>query len=448
VLQFNNEHTKNAYRAQCSLQMYGNDAPSSIERMKTSQREEVDHSSIDRTANIALHVTSNGVQNAGENAVQRYWHEVSTEEWRSHQVVQELLVFATGLSGLHVADNPETATVSAEHIRELLGYPAPIRGPRGGLVKSSKKGQASPEAVERLQKICGDLQKYLPTYKIKPFTNDVTIKRVVRALNTVLHAMYGCSFTLNEDKSTYTLKQSELFNGTQIVTLPSWGNLAKRKEQEEIADAERERRAKQREQSEKLAAEEKLKREILEAEEKQRLDEVEASQPQNMELTATWEKLRQERKTAHTQKMQAQKVKCAASEKKRQTKLAAQSASAEHFRTKHFIGNNIGSLVFIQCEHCSKTTYFTGTANCIPEVDALIPGSSYRTDVLLRTKEGVATHAIKLHNIRSICDAERRFCNDNNIVIIEISVDDIDNAVEQLSESGDRQLVVRPGGSV
>jgi hypothetical protein len=118
--------------------------------MKTSQREEVDHSSIAGTAKIALHVTSNGVQNAGENAVQRYWHEVSTEEWRKHQVVQELLVFATGLPGLHVADDPETATVSAEHIRKLLGYPAPIRGPRGGLMKSSKKGQASPEVVEGL----------------------------------------------------------------------------------------------------------------------------------------------------------------------------------------------------------------------------------------------------------------------------------------------------------
>ena len=165
-----------------------------------------------------------------------------------------------------------------------------------------------------------------------------------------------------------------------------------------------------------------------------------------MELAATWQKLRQERKTAHTQKMQAQTVKRAASEKKKQTQLAAQSASAKHFRTKHYIGNNIGSLVFVQHEHCSKTIYFTGTADCIPEVDALIPCLPYRTDVLLQTKEGVATHAIKLHNIRSICDAERRFCNDNNIVIIEISVDDIDNAVEQLSESGDIQFVVR--GSV
>jgi hypothetical protein len=53
--------------------------------------------------------------------------------------------------------------------------------------------------------------------------------------------MYGCSFKLNKDKRTYTLKQSELFNGTKLVTLPSWGDLAKRKEQEEIADAERQR---------------------------------------------------------------------------------------------------------------------------------------------------------------------------------------------------------------
>jgi hypothetical protein len=243
VLQYNNEHTKNAYRANYSLQMYGNvDAPSSIERMKTSQREEVDHASIAGTAKIDLHVTSNGVQNAGENAVQRYWHEVSTEEWRRHQVVQDLLVFATGLPGLHVADDPKSATVSAEHIRELLGYPAPIRGPRGGLVKSSKKGQAGPEAVERLQTICSDLQKYLPTYKVKPFTNVVTIKRVVCALDTVLHALYGCSFKRNEDESTYTLKQSELFNRATLVILPSWGILAKRKEQEEIADAERQQR--------------------------------------------------------------------------------------------------------------------------------------------------------------------------------------------------------------
>lgn len=222
VFTYGDEHVKNEYLAQCSLRKHGEDAPSSIKHMKTSQIEKVDNSYLTGTVNIGHHVATHGVQNAADNALQRYWHEVSKEEWRRHQAVQDLLLLVTGLPGMHVIDNPAKAKVSGEHIRKCLGYPTTILGPRRGKPRGSKKGQASQEVVERLQKINDDLQMHLPTYRITPFGEKVSMKRCICTLNAVLSATYGCSLKREPKMESYVLSQSELFGETAPVKLPRW----------------------------------------------------------------------------------------------------------------------------------------------------------------------------------------------------------------------------------
>ena len=199
VQTYNKDLVKHAYRSNRRLRRFGADAPSAIERMKVETPKEVD----DRFAREAMPLLGS---QGGRDAAVRMWHEVSREEHRGHKAVHDLLELATGLPGLHVAGDPDTAHVEAKTIRELLGYPV---GPRGGV---STKGSASAEVIKKLKEIVKELEEYIPHIRIKPFRGEVKLKRVICTLDAVLLSMYGCSFARAAEGTGYLLQRSELFN--------------------------------------------------------------------------------------------------------------------------------------------------------------------------------------------------------------------------------------------
>jgi hypothetical protein len=148
------------------------------------------------------------------------------QEWKQHQVVQDLLFAVTGLPGVHVVGDVAKATVSIESIRRCLGYPVEIRGPRGGKLRRKKKESVSPEVVEKLNKIKNCLRMYLPDFHIEPYDDKVTMKRCACTLDAVLSKFYGCSFK-KDGTDTYVLRRLALFDETSPVKqLPwAWGVL-------------------------------------------------------------------------------------------------------------------------------------------------------------------------------------------------------------------------------
>jgi hypothetical protein len=106
--------------------------------------------------------------------------------------------------------------------------------------------------------------------------------------------------------------------------------------------------------------------------------------------------------------------------------------SLDHYEKKHLIAKDLEKFVFAKqtCYCCTRTAYHTQTTDLIPEVEGLIPGSLYRADVLLSTPAGVGIYAIEVKNFSRVSDEKRTWCTENNIIIIEISVDAIAEAIK------------------
>jgi hypothetical protein len=106
--------------------------------------------------------------------------------------------------------------------------------------------------------------------------------------------------------------------------------------------------------------------------------------------------------------------------------------SRAHYDAKHLIAKNIQSIAFAKqrCYCCAEKRYHIGTIDSRPKVEGSISDSSYIADVLLSNKEGVHTHAVEVFNTHKVTDEKLAFCKKNNIVVIEISVDAIAEAMK------------------
>jgi hypothetical protein len=228
VVQYNDKRTKAMHNAQYSLRFNGKDALSSIDYMKITEKSKMKALYETKEQEIDEFVTKHGMEHSKKNVMSRYWHDISIEQWRKHQIVHELLSLTTGFSGLEVAENRQNATIFGWKIRERLGYPAPKRGPRKGVLKYGEEGCVGPDALDRLHSIYKDIDRFLPDYQIQAFQGPIKMDRVIRVLNTVLYAVYGYSFKRRGKTDSYRLCPSELFGEGTAVPLPAWGARSQR----------------------------------------------------------------------------------------------------------------------------------------------------------------------------------------------------------------------------
>lgn len=223
VLRYDDDRANTQYTNRCSLRRYGENAPLSIRRMEVVQREEADASFMTSMGRLVGKVDECSL----ENIRQRAWHEVSKEGFRMHQSIQDLFELTTAFPGLHVVDDQADVSITISSIREHLGYPEPVKGPRGGVKRGGKTGEASSQVVERMCKIHEDLCKYVPGYHGEPIQVKGLAQRCTSTLNTVLSSTYGYSFEREKDEdgkptNNYILGKSKLFGGDAKVKDIRW----------------------------------------------------------------------------------------------------------------------------------------------------------------------------------------------------------------------------------